>query len=153
MKKSQEQRKKTDSKASSGKHGPESVSIDHEHWTKDLAWILEEGEAKDQRHECSSGNVEAEGSTMSQEQIDLAHELCRERVSFADIKQMMGVSEGSVTRFELMRVLMDAEILIIESLNTQGEYIFEKLEAEIRTEKLRRKGTRPDSVPGQRSNF
>lgn len=108
MKESQEQRKETDSKASSGKHGPESVS-DHEHWTKDLALILEEGEAKDQRHEGSSGNVEAEGSTMSQEQIDLAHELCRERVSFADIKHIMGVLEGSVNPFELMRVLMDAE--------------------------------------------
>lgn len=122
-----------DSEDSLEKRGTKWSSNDNEYWIEELAQKLEVGSAKKNR--AGSQNTEAEPGTMSQEQIDLAHELCRERFSFADIQKVMGVSEGSVTAYELGLVLMDAEVLIARSLNAQGEYVFEKLHAEIGTKK------------------
>ena len=136
-----------DNEASSEKPETNSPSNNNEHWIKELVERLKVGSAKNRGHEASSEKAEAQPNTMSPEQIDLAHELCRERVPFTAVGELMGVSEGTVDPFELKRVMMEAEILIAESLSTQGEYAFEKLQAEIRTEKQRREGTRPISLP------
>ncbi len=111
-----------DGEATSEKRQTRSASNDVEDWIKDLAEKLEVGSAKNKGHEGNSEDANEELSTMSQEQIDLTRELCRERVPLAVIKQMMGVSEGAVDRLELKRAVMEAEIMIAESLSTHGEY-------------------------------
>ncbi|KAL9063512.1 MAG: hypothetical protein Q9161_009424 [Pseudevernia consocians] len=110
-----------DNEASSEKPETNSPSNDNEHWIKELVERLKVGSAKNRGHEASSEKAEAQPNTMSPEQIDLAHELCRERVPFTAVGELMGVSEGTVDPFELKRVMMEAEILIAESLSTQGE--------------------------------
>lgn len=141
------QEERGDNEASSEYPETNSASNNDEHGITELAERLELSSVENRGHEASSENAEAQPNTMSQEQIDLARELCRERVPFTAIGQMMGVSEGTVDPFELKQVLMEAELLIADSLSTQGEYVFEKLQAGIRTEKQRREGTRPISLP------
>lgn len=57
---------------------------------------MEEDSVKGQGYEGRSGNAEAEPSRKSPKQVSLAHKLCRQRVPFAYIGQIMGVSEGTV---------------------------------------------------------
>lgn len=111
-----------DNEANSKSQEVKSASGEDEHWIEDLAQKLEIGSAKNQVHKDTSENAEEEHSTMSQEQIDLVHELCREGISFTDIGKIMGLSEGSVDPYELKRVVMIANIMMNESMNTQGEY-------------------------------
>ncbi len=136
MTESHKQQEDGDGEATSEKRETRSASNDVEDWIKDLAEKLEIGSAKNKGHEGSSEDANEEPSTMSQEQIDLTRELCRERVPSAVIEQMMGVSEGAVDRLELKRTVMEAEIMIAESLSTHGEYASARSGLKSREEEL-----------------
>lgn len=120
MRKGKGKEKEEDDDASAGKRETEPVSNDNEHWTKDLALRLKEGEAKSQGHKGSSENAKAESSTMDEDQIALVHALCCDNVPFNDLKKLLGVPEGAVDLSELVEVMIDAEKLKAEKVNTQG---------------------------------
>ena len=133
---SHKQEEEGDGEASSEKRETRFASNDGEDWIKDLAERLKIGSAKNKGHEGSSEDANEKPSTMSQEQIDLIREFCRERVPLAVIEQMMGVSEGAVDRLELKRAVMEAEIMIAESLSTHSEYASARSGLESREEEL-----------------
>ena len=78
------------------------------------------GAAKNNKEGSGSGVPKAEPTAMTQEQIDLTYQLCREKVPIYAIVQMMGVGEGNIDPLELKRVIVQAEISI-EASRMEGE--------------------------------
>lgn len=70
---------------------------------------------------------------MTQEQIDLVHELVREQATFEAIAQMMGVNEGTKEHKDLRIVFIEAGFKVARDFGTQGEHrytIFIEIDAE-----------------------
>lgn len=121
-----------DDEARSEERRAESVTDDMEEWAKKLERAL--NAAKDNEQGSSSAFSEAKLVTMSKDQVDLAYQLCCERVPLDSIMQMMGVQEGAVDPLELKQVVLEIEVSIARELSAQGEYAFERLQAEVPTD-------------------
>lgn len=114
-----------DDEARSEERRAESVTDDNEEWAKRLERAL--NAAKDNEQGSSSAFSEAKLVTMSKDQVDLAYQLCCERVPLDSIMQMMGVQEGAVDPLELKQVVLEIEVSIARELSAQGEHAFERL--------------------------
>ena len=121
-----------DDEARSEERRARSVTDDVEEWAKELERAL--NAAKYNEQESSSALSKAKLVTMSKDQVDLAYQLCCERVPLDSIMQMMGVQEGAVDPLELKQVVLEIEVSIARELSAQGEYAFERLQAEIPTD-------------------
>lgn len=110
----------------------ESVTDDTEEWAKELERALIAAKYNEQGS--SSAFSESKLVTMSKDQVDLAYQLCCERVPLDSIMQMMGVQEGAVDPLELKQVVLEIEVSIARELSAQGEYASERLQAEIPTD-------------------
>ena len=126
------EKEKDDDEARSQERMAESVTNDIEEWAKELERAL--NAAKNKAQESSSAFSNAKLITMSQEQVDLAYQLCCERVPLDSIMQMMGVQEGAVDPLELKQVVLEIEVSIAKELSAQGEYAFRRLEPELETD-------------------
>ncbi len=90
-------------------------------FVKELHKTLEIGSARRESQQDSSGSVEAQTTTMSQDQIDLMKELLRERVPMDSIRQMMGVHEDTVDSVEFTRVMLQTKLSAVKSWRKEGE--------------------------------
>lgn len=121
-----------DDEAGSEERRAESVTYDSEEWAKELEGAL--SAAKYNEQGSSSAFSKAKLVTMSKDQVGLAYQLCCERVPLDSIMQMMGVQEGAVDPLELKEVILEIEVSLARELSAQGEYAFERLQAEIPTD-------------------
>ena len=126
------EKEENDDEARSEERRAESVTDDIEEWAKELEMVL--NAAKHNEQGSSSAFSKAKLVTMSKDQVDLAYQLCCERVPLDSIMQMMGVQEGAVDPLELKQVVLEIEVSIARELSAQGEYAFERLQAEIPTD-------------------
>ena len=121
-----------DDEARSQERNAESVTARLEDWAKELERALNAAKYKDQGS--SSAFSKAKLVTITQDQVDLAYHLCRERVPLDSIMQIMGVEEGAVDPLELKQVILEIEVSIARDLSAQGEYASKRLQAEIGTD-------------------
>lgn len=121
-----------DDEARSEELRAESVTDDTEEWAKELERALNAAKYNEQGF--SSAFSKEKLVTMSKDQVDLAYQLCCERIPLQSIMQMMGVQEGAVDPLELKQVVLEIEVSIARELSAQGEYAFERLQAEIPTD-------------------
>lgn len=70
-------------------------------------------------------------STMTQEQIDLVHELVREKVTLKYIAQMMGVDEGTKEYQDLRIVFVEAGFQQTREFNAKGRHRHESFQTEV----------------------
>lgn len=141
---SDKEKEEGDNDASSETQEARSGSGEDEHWI-DIAQRLEislaktkrlvSGFANHQSREVTSEDVDEYSSTMSENQVDLVHEVCRQGASLADICKMMGVPEGSVDPYDMKRKHEIATIMMGQSVDTQGEFLFVLLQAKAVIEK------------------
>lgn len=71
---------------------------------------------------------------MTQEQIDLVHELVHEQATFEVIAQMMGVDEGTKEYKDLRIVCVEAGFKKAREFSAQGEHHHKSLQTEIDAE-------------------
>lgn len=121
-----------DDEARSEELRAESVTDDTEEWAKELERALNAAKYNEQGF--SSAFSKEKLVTMSKDQVDLAYQLCCERIPLQSIMQMMGVQEGAVDPLELKQVVLEIEVSIARELSAQGEYASERLQAEIPTD-------------------
>ena len=95
-------------------------------WIRDLERQLNTDSPKHKEREGSSGSTKAKSTAMSQEQIDLVYQLCRERIAFQSIVTIMGVRNGDVSLSDLKRIIVEAEASFDEERRMQGECIFKE---------------------------
>ena len=110
-------------------------------WIQQLEAQLNVGSAKNnqqQQHESgATAFAEPDLITMTQDQVDLVFQLCREKIPIHSIVQMMGVKEGTVDPLELKRVIMQAELSIAAASSMgRGEYFFHMYEKKEKEKKI-----------------
>ena len=128
------------------KHYVELHSAGIEQRTNDPEQKLETASPNNKRLETIPEFNEAKTIEMSQQDRDFVYRLCRERFTFSEILQIMGVKEGRVDPLELSRVIMDAADSITAELNEQGRFTSKNLQAPFRTEEKSREHTGPSTT-------
>ena len=105
----------------------EDEPANREQWIKDISSHLEEDRARNQEHKGSMEDTEEKPSMMNEDQIAMIYNLCRDRVPFQHIENIMGVPEHKVDFPEFERVMVEASILIRKEEKWAGRSMSENL--------------------------
>ena len=127
----------------------ENEPASHEQWIKDISSHLVEDRVRDQEHKGSIEDTEEKPSMMNEDQIAMIYNLCRDRVPFQHIENIMGVPEHKVDFTEFERVMVEASILIRKEEEWAGRSMSETFQGEVKTHRQIRKKRRSARSPSQ----
>ena len=127
----------------------ENEPINHEQWIKNLSSDLEEDRARNQARSASLEPPKGMPSSMNEDQIAVMYSLLRDRVSYENIEDIMGVSEGKVEFAQFERVMTEASLLIRKKEEWAGRSTSETFRGEAKAQRLSRNEYRRASGSSQ----